>query len=130
MLRRDGTALDDPSPVKHQHAVGQVLDNSEIVQNEQKRRADAGLSFFEQIEHLGLDTDAECGHQMVARRCDLVHSCPDVDNNPEHAISIAPGNGFCRAPSRTASLTKLMTPTQREPREGVESCLEVKVLFP
>lgn len=54
---------------------------------------------------------------------------PNIDSSIGYAISMSDGNGFCRASSRTASLMKLMTPTQREQREGVELCPEVKVCF-
>ncbi|WP_318013347.1 hypothetical protein [Rhizobium sp. 3T7] len=42
------TRLDDPSVLHHQHAIGEVVDDAEIMGDEEKRRTEGGLQFGKQ----------------------------------------------------------------------------------
>ncbi len=60
-----GAVLDDPSVLHHDHVVGDLPDDGQVVRDEQVADAQLGLEAREQLEHLGLDADVERGDGLV-----------------------------------------------------------------
>ena len=50
-------ALDDPAGIHHQHLVGDLGDDAEVVGNDQDRHAEPLLQVAQQVEDLGLNGD-------------------------------------------------------------------------
>ena len=58
--------LDDPPEVHDDHAVGEVLDDAEVVGDEEVGDAEVALQLDEEVEHLGLDALVQRRHRLVA----------------------------------------------------------------
>ena len=61
-----GGGLDDPAEVHHRHAVGDVLDDPEVVGHDEVGEVELVLQPLEQVDDLRLDGHVECGHRLVA----------------------------------------------------------------
>ena len=57
--------LDHPAEVHDGHSIGDVFHDRQVVGNEQKRQMELGLELLEEIEHLRLYRDVQCGHRLV-----------------------------------------------------------------
>ena len=58
-------ALDDLAGIHHQHLVGDLGDDAEIVGDDQDRHAEPLLQVAQQVEDLGLDGDVERRRRLV-----------------------------------------------------------------
>ena len=58
--------LNDPTVMKNQHPIGEMLNNAQIVRNEEQSGFKSRLQFGEQIQHLRLDANVQCGNRFVA----------------------------------------------------------------
>ncbi|MFN5407996.1 ATP-binding cassette domain-containing protein, partial [Bradyrhizobium sp.] len=63
---RVAAALDDAAEIHHQHAVGEIADDGQIVRDEQQRQIETLLQLGEQVEDLRLHREIERRHRLVA----------------------------------------------------------------
>ena len=110
--------LDDDAEVHDRDAVGDVVDDAEVVGDEDVRQVEVVLQVVEQVDHLRLDRDVERGDRLVGddqlrvqrqRACDadplalpareLVRVAVDViGRQPDHLEQLAaPARGSARA---------------------------------
>src|ERR1700694_2250958 len=64
LLRRG--ALDDATEIHDRHAVGDVLDDPEIVRNQDISETQSPLQIAQEVEDLGADRYVERGNRFVA----------------------------------------------------------------
>ena len=61
-----GALLADAAGMHHRHAVGDVLDNADVVGDEEVGHAEFALQLFEQVNDLPLHADVQCRRRLVA----------------------------------------------------------------
>ena len=64
VARRRG--LDDPAEIHHRNALGDVLDNRQIVGDEEIGEPELLLQVLQQVDDLGLDRHVQRRHRLVA----------------------------------------------------------------
>ena len=85
----DVGALDDPAGIHHQHLVGDLGDDAEIMGDDQDRHAEPLLQVAQQVEDLGLDGDVERRGRLVG---DQQRRLAGQRHGDHHALAHAAGH--------------------------------------